>query len=258
MKHIALTCLVCSCAALGCAPDLELGAGVRCDQESPCASGYECYRGFCVVDETETDAGQESLAADAGDSPTQELDAGAQESPRDAQTSTLTMPVSPTTSDASVGSAPSPLPSATPSSPVTSPASSAPRTVDAQDSGSPSGPAKRMTLDCAADQSNCKLRCAAESACEISCGEVSNCEVDCAGSCTVSCAQTDNCLLRCKEGARCELDCRAGEGNCEKIRCERGASCLLHCGGRSNCDFEKCDGALLECPNGDLACQRGC
>jgi hypothetical protein len=70
---------ICFTLALACAPELRGGKGERCDGLDACGEGFECYRGFCVADESvgepapiveegDTDPGQGSSgAADAGD-----------------------------------------------------------------------------------------------------------------------------------------------------------------------------------------------
>jgi hypothetical protein len=120
------------------------------------------------------------------------------------------------------------------------------------------------------DAPPCHVNCAANTDCsgtcangECSCGSDSACDFNCqAGPCHVECGARSTCNGECSNGncecgtdGKCDFTCK--EGNCKTI-CPSGAQCLLTCNGGGDCKFDTCSGAVTECTNGSLACNRAC
>ncbi len=148
------------------------------------------------------------------------------------------------------------------------------------DAGLPDVAMVACTAGCACDQACVSgvCKCTGGCGCRFNCGDTcspvcetgATCSIDARGAVSVSkfsCKTDATCILdaigakavtvdRCETGASCTIDCRL-TATCD-VDCRTKAQCLLRCAGSGQCAFSHCEGSLLSCPNGDVACNRPC
>lgn len=105
----------------------------------------------------------------------------------------------------------------------------------------------------------CRLECEAECECRLDCRAADDdCEATCrSADCTIDCRGDGKCKARCEMDSECMINCTNAR-DCGEVECKEGSSCLLDCSGAERCEFRRCDGPMLSCPGGVVACNRDC
>jgi hypothetical protein len=106
---------------------------------------------------------------------------------------------------------------------------------------------------------DCRLECDAECDCRLDCrASDEECQAVCRRSdCVIDCRGVDKCKPRCEMESECRIDCTNAR-DCKDAECIAGSSCLLDCSGADTCEFKRCDGPVVSCRGGVLACNRDC
>ena len=94
--------------------------------------------------------------------------------------------------------------------------------------------------------------CEGNASCDLECGV--GCHIECPGTSGCTAVLGDESTAVCNGSGFCDIEC---DGDCA-VDCPGSEMCVLDCPVDATCEITSCEGEIVDCGNGVLACRASC